>query len=263
MRYHVLPAAMLATTVFAAAPVHDWEHRWAVSGKPELRVEVDDGRVTVTGGASRQIEARVTVTGWEIGPSGVQVTERQTGDRVELMVRVPRMGQWFSMGNRSVRVELRVPASLAAEIRTGDGAILTEGVGGSLRLKTGDGRIEALRVDGSLDADTGDGGIRVEGRLDGMKLHTGDGSIEAELSSGSKMTSAWDVSTGDGRVTLRLPEDFSANVNVRSGDGRIDVEMPLVTQGMKSEHEIRGKLNGGGFPLTVHTGDGSIRLARR
>jgi len=253
---------VLLVALVASAAEKEWTKQWPVTGKPDLRVEVDDGRVIITGGIARQIEARVYATGWEIGPDGVRITEHQTGDRVELEVRVPRTSNWFHTGNRSLRVELRVPREIVASIRTGDGSITADGLAGAVRLKTGDGRIEANGMDGSLTAETGDGSIRIKGRLDVMNIRTGDGSIEADLSSGSKMASAWDVQTGDGHVTLRLPEGFAADLDVHTNDGHVDVGLPVTMQGAIRDREVRGKLNGGGPSLRVRTGDGGIRLAR-
>jgi hypothetical protein len=38
--------------------------------------------------------------------------------------------------------------------------------------------------------------------------------------------------------------------------------MPVTTEGKIRENEIRGRLNGGGNLLLIHTGDGSIRLRK-
>ena len=240
----------------------DWSKSFDISGTAELRMEVDDGRVTVTGTDSKRIEVRVTATGWQIGPSGVQVVDRQAGDRVEVDVRVPHSTGFINLGNRSIRVEVRVPNGSTANIHTHDGAITADSVKGVLRLKTGDGHIEASRVDGSLDANTGDGSIRVRGRLDALTLHTGDGSIEAELSTGSKMVNYWDLNTGDGHVTLRLPPGFAADVDAHTGDGGIEVDFPVTTSGKVGGHDLRCKLNGGGQVLKIRTGDGGIKLLK-
>jgi hypothetical protein len=255
-------AGSLALAVPALAASGDWSKDFKVSGRAELRVEVDDGRVTLTGTDSKQIEARVMVTGWKMGPDGVQVYDHQTGDRVELDVRVAKMNRWFNIGDRSVRVEVRVPNGLLANVHTRDGAIIVDGVRGSFRLRTGDGHVEATGVDGTLDADTGDGSIRIRGRLDGMSLHTGDGSIEAELMSGSKITSGWDVGTGDGHITLRLPSNFGADLDAHTNDGKIEVEFPVTTSRTVSGNDIRGKLNGGGPVLKIRTGDGAIKILK-
>ena len=51
-------------------------------------------------------------------------------------------------------------------------------------------------------------------------------------------------------------------MDLHTGDGHIDLDMPVTTEGKLRENEVRGKLNGGGNLLTIHTSDGSIRLAK-
>ena len=66
----------------------DWSKRYSVSGKPELRISTGDASVTVEVGDDHVIDAKLTTVGWSIGPGGVRVEERQTGDKVQIDVRV-------------------------------------------------------------------------------------------------------------------------------------------------------------------------------
>ena len=59
-----------------------------------------------------------------------------------------------------------------------------------------------------------------------------------------------------------FPPDLAADVDLHTGDGHIDLDMPLTTEGKIRTNEIHGKLNGGGSLLTIHTGDGSIHLRK-
>jgi DUF4097 and DUF4098 domain-containing protein YvlB len=256
-----LRSAVTAVLLISAAAADDWSKRFQISGRADLRVNANDGAVTIRAWDRKEIEARVTTVNWRI-PSDVEVIDRQSGDRVELEVRMPRHDFGFNFSRRSVQVELRVPRDLRSDIRTGDGSILVQDLRGETRLSTGDGRIEASALDGTLDAQTGDGRIRVNGRFDLLRLHTGDGSIEAEVDKGSRMTSEWNIRTGDGHVTLRLPDTLSAELDVHTGDGRIQSDLPVTVSGYRNEHELRGKLNAGGPPLIVRTEDGSVRLER-
>jgi DUF4097 and DUF4098 domain-containing protein YvlB len=252
-----LAAAVVNTVAFA----DDWSKRFVISGKPELRVDANDGSVTIHTWDRKEIEARVTTMGWRISSSEVQIIDHQLGDLVKLEVRMPRH-RFVVFGIRWIRVELQVPRELRSDIHTGDGSIVVDSLRGETHLNTGDGRIEADGLDGKLDASSGDGKIRVRGRFDQLGLHTGDGSIEAEIASGSKMTSEWTVRTGDGHVTLRMPANFSAELDVHTGDGHIDSDLPVTASGSRREHELRGRLNAGGPIFTVRTNDGSIRLER-
>ncbi|HEV8041229.1 MAG TPA: DUF4097 family beta strand repeat-containing protein [Bryobacteraceae bacterium] len=253
-------AGLLAS---AALLADEWPaKKYAISGHAELRVDANDGSVTIRTWDRKEIEARVFTTGWKIGPGEVTVVDHQTGDHVELEVRIPHSHFRLDFGQRSVRVELQVPREIRTDIHTGDGSITVDGLHGETRLSTGDGHIEADRLDGALDAQTGDGRMRVRGRFDLLNLHTGDGSIEADIENGSKISSEWRVRTGDGHVTLRLPSNFAADLDVHTGDGHIDSDLPVTVSGLRRENELRGKLNSGGPPLVVRTNDGSIRLER-
>jgi hypothetical protein len=254
----------LAAALFSSAAFADeWSKHFPITSRADLRVDTNDGAVTVRTWDRKEIEARVTTAGWRIRPDEVQVVDRQTGDRIELEVKRSRPHFAVDFGVRSIRIELQVPRDLRTDIRTGDGSVMVLGVHGETRVSTGDGRIEAHSLDGTLDARTGDGRIQVQGRFDLMNLHTGDGSIDAEASAGSKMSSEWSVRTGDGHVTLRLPVDFSAELDVRTDDGHIKSDLRVTpSTGSRGDHELRGKLNAGGPPLIIRTNDGSINLDR-
>jgi DUF4097 and DUF4098 domain-containing protein YvlB len=258
----LLQLSLAGILASAALLADDWSKKYTIAGHPDLHVDTNDGAVTIRTWDRKEIEARVTTSGWKIGSGEVTVTDHQTGDRVELEVRIPHRVFEVSFGHRSVRIELQVPREIRTDIHTGDGSITVDGLHGETRLSTGDGHIEAERLDGILDAQTGDGRLRVRGRFDQLNLHTGDGSIEAEIESGSRMSSEWRVRTGDGHVTLRLPSNFSAELDVHTGDGHIDSDLPVTVSGLRRENELRGKLNAGGPPLVVRTNDGSIRLER-
>jgi DUF4097 and DUF4098 domain-containing protein YvlB len=191
----------------------------------------------------------------------VHVVDHQSGDQVRIDVRVPRDLGWFSIGNRSVLLELVVPDDVTVDIHTRDGGILVNHVKGRMKLRSGDGRIEATRVDGSVEAETGDGQIRLNGRVDHLRLRTGDGSIEAELVPGSSITSGWEISTGDGHVTLRVPSNLNADLEAHTNDGDIEMDFPVTTR-MGASNDLRGRIGHGGAPLRIRTGDGRIRILK-
>jgi DUF4097 and DUF4098 domain-containing protein YvlB len=253
-------ALILAISLAALQTAHaeEWHKHWSVTGKPELHVSAGDASVVVEAGGNDAIDAAVTTRGWSIGDSGVRIIEHQNGNRVELDVKLPETH--FSWGNKSLRVELRVPRELMADIHTGDGSIKLVDLAGEIRADTGDGSIEADHLDGSLDAHTGDGSVHVAGRFDNLKLHTQDGSVTLDVLKGSRVNADWRVQTGDGSVSMRLPKDLNANLELHTGDGRIQMDLPLNVTGVQSEHGIQGKLNGGGALLLVRTGDGSISV---
>jgi DUF4097 and DUF4098 domain-containing protein YvlB len=250
-----------ALALFAMVPVSaradQWNKHWAVGAKPELRIHAGDAAVTVIGVTGSSVDATLTTRGWRIGGGGIEVSDHQMQNFVEIDVKVPSTR--FNMGMHDIRLEVRVPREMTGDIHTGDGSIELRGLRGSLRVNTGDGSIHGEDLDGSLDAQTGDGSVHIQGRFDDVRLHTQDGSVELNADDGSRVRSEWRVQTGDGSVHVRVPRNLSADLDLHTGDGTIQLDVPSMSvNGRQQEHDVRGKLNGGGPTFTVRTGDGSI-----
>jgi len=275
-------AAIGASSTAAPVRADDWSKSYTISKRADLHVATDDGDVNIISSDQKQIDAHVTTTGsYRIGPSDVRIEESQSGDRVDIGVHLPRMNfHFFGSRHGSVRVEVRVPRDLDVDVHTGDGNVAMQPVAGRIRIDTGDGNVSAdgvrgtvrmhssdghingTNMDGSLEVDTGDGRINVRGRFDSLILKTGDGSIEAEAASGSKIASSWMLHSGDGHINLRLPSDFSADLDAHTGDGHITLDIPISVAGSLSRSSIHGKINGGGGSLSISSGDGSIHLEK-
>ncbi len=253
-------AAAGCLIVFSAANVQaeEWTKRWPVNGRPELRISTRDASISLEVGSSNEITAEVKTRGISIGGDGIKILDHQEGNHVELEIREPVTH--FSFGSRSIRLQMRVPRELLADLHSGDGSVKLTGLHGSFQVNTGDGSIEGDDLDGALETHSGDGSLHVRGRFDKLQVRTTDGSVDVRAGAGSRMSSDWRIETGDGSVHLNIPRELSATVQLRTGDGSIHVDLPLTVEGSKSEHELQGKLNGGGPFLEVHTGDGSISI---
>jgi len=251
--------------MFAVAPsvyADEWNKTYTVTGEPDLRVETSDANIHVNTWDQNTIEARVTTNRYKIGQGGVKIDEHQNGDSVELELHFPHHMFTVQIGNYRVDIEIHMPRQGRLNLRTGDGNLQVSNFKGEMELETTDGRQEINGVDGHLRARSGDGRIVVAGRFDALDLTTGDGRIEARVLAGSVMKSGWELHTGDGSVTLQLPENFAADIDLHTSDGHITLDVPVTVEGRLGEKSVHGKINGGGNLLTVHTGDGSIRIEK-
>jgi DUF4097 and DUF4098 domain-containing protein YvlB len=260
MQRFALAVLSLCLAVAPFARADEWSKTYTLTGKPDLHVETSDANIRVDTWDQSTIEARVTTSHYKIGPSGIQIYEHQTGNSVDIEVRFPHFIIQF--GPNRVDIEIHMPREGKVNLRTGDGHIELSQLKGEMELESGDGHEEIVSVDGTLRAHTGDGRINATGRFDILELNTGDGRIEARALPGSTMAASWNLHTGDGSVTLQLPANFAADVDLHTNDGHITVDMPVAVEGRLGEKNIHGKMNGGGNLLTVHTGDGSIRLEK-
>jgi hypothetical protein len=75
-------------------------------------------------------------------------------------------------------------------------------------------------------------------------------------------TEDWTLRTYDGSVTLGLPRDISAELDVSTGDGRIENDLDL-SDLEETEQSMRGRMGDGGKLILVRTSDGNIRLQKR
>jgi DUF4097 and DUF4098 domain-containing protein YvlB len=299
LRLGIVCAALIGLA--AAAPrgnAQEWSKNYTVTGRANVRIDTNDGSVSVTTGDTKTVQFHVEYQGYEIDKN-LHIESSQTGDTVELTARTA--SHWgFSWGGygRKLHIDVLMPREADLDAHTGDGSVEANSINGrvsvytgdgsvrantltgtidlhtndgsitvdtlkgNIRLHTGDGSIEARELDGTLDADSGDGHVRVAGRFDGLNIRSGDGSVDTRVLPGSKITSGWNIRTGDGSVDLALPGDIQANIDASTGDGHISVGLPVTVEGTFSNSQLHGKMNGGGQSLTIHTGDGSIRLSK-
>jgi DUF4097 and DUF4098 domain-containing protein YvlB len=263
MKRFALIALGICLTAASFARADEWSKTYTITGKPNLRVETSDANIHVDTWDQSTIEAHVTSEHYKIGGHGLRIEEHQSGDSVELDIHFPHDIHIvnFNFHNR-VDVEIHMPREGRVNLHTGDGSIRLANFKGEMELQTGDGHQDIDAVDGTLRARAGDGHITAAGRFDVLELGTGDGRIEARALSGSTMASSWTLHTGDGSVTLQLPDTFAADVDLHTSDGHITADIPVAVDGRLSEKNIHGKINGGGNLITVRTGDGSIRLQK-
>lgn len=275
-----------AVTTLPANPAHAternnvWDRTYEITGKPALVLDSDDFSIHVSTWDRKAIGVHIEHHGWSWGPSsqGLRVQSSQSGDQIRVTVREP--GSWIGFHSSTALIEVQVPAEVDLDIRTSDGrveiapvtgrvavqssdgSVVLQGVHGDTHVRTSDGSIDAKGMDGRLYASTDDGSIRVKGRFDTLELRTGDGRIFADAAKGSAMRESWMLESSDGPLTLRIPPDLDADLDARTGDGRIAFDLPVTVSGSMNRRDVHGRLNRGGPPLRLRTSDGSIRIER-
>lgn len=298
-RFH-LPLAVAAVAVLLSIPacvdiigadlgkyVDRQEQRFSTTGKPDVDLSTFDGSIEVRPWDKPEVLVVIEKRGHDKAETdSIEVHTDQNGNHVTVDARVPgRSDNWgFSWRNnsRSARLIVSVPSasnilaksgdgsidieriSGTIELRSGDGSIRARDLTGDLRAHTGDGSIKLEDVDGSLDVDTGDGSVVVSGKFTSVRARSGDGGVSVHAAPGSAAADDWNITTGDGSVTLELPEGFGGELDAHTGDGGIhmnDIDVSNVT-GVIAKNTVRGRLGSGGHTVRVRTGDGSINLRR-
>ncbi len=290
-------AVLMAACALYAAPaclagevVDRIEKVFPAKERPLIYVRNSDGRTTLR--ATHASEVRVVAVKEVVNASSaeearqqaarVEIRIDQVGNRIELEAKYPKMsGLWNHVPQVLVHFDVSGPAASDIDARNSDGALEVEGFDGGLQLSTSDGRLTAtncsgritthvsdgeMRIvgaQGELDARTSDGRINIDGTFKALDVKSSDGDVDIVVRPGSVMEKSWSITSSDGSIRLRLPERFSADMDLSTGDGRIRLDHPItMTNSSTSEHHVTGRLNGGGALLRIHASDGSVDVTR-
>ncbi len=283
----VLAVALLSaasTSSIAQNSEHEWQKSYPLSGSAALTVETGDSHLDIHScGECTAIQIRAH-SGRSL--SQYVLEERQEGNHVFFTLKEkPHVVGIFVHWNahESTQVSVETPSSLELDAKTadgnlsvaglsgnltvhsGDGSVSLEDVHGDLRLKTSDGNVTVHNASGTIEARGSDGHMRVDGKFTSVNLHTSDGNLDFSLAAGSQLTAASRIESSDGRVSILVPQNLSADLDVSASDGHIDCKLPITTDHYDSSessgHHLHGHLNAGGVALSVHTSDGNLSIA--
>jgi len=132
----------------------------------------------------------------------------------------------------------------------------------ALSLKTTNGGIVIRDVDGQLDFKTINGGVKLVNLAGDVKGRTNNGGVDVELDGTGWRGEGLDVSTSNGGVHLRIPEQYSAHLETSTQNGGMNIDFPLTVQG-RIDRQISANLGGGGAPIRVTTNNGGVKISRK
>lgn len=288
MRGTTSACTLVLFSLIAAAPAalaqntdRTWSKTYSISNRASLSLETGDAQLQIRScGHCQEIRISAASIGRQL--SDFRLEESQSGNHVQFLFKEKsHMGFSIHVSGRERRatVSVEAPAELTLDAKTSDGNVELTGLrgelqlhsgdghldlndlSGSLVLKSGDGHVRIANFNGNLDATVSDGGINVDGVFGGLNVRSSDGTVELTARQRSQPASPWNIKTSDGGVTIRLPKDLAADIDVHTSDGKIDSRLPLTVDRYTGEHEgLHGRMNGGGAPIIIKTNDGSVRI---
>ena len=298
---------LLASTLLAACEVNlnteglsaREAKSFKVTGLPEINLDTFDGAIEIHSWDKAEVEVEIEKRAMEQSLiDQIRVEATQQGDTIVLKVTGPSRTEFggLTIGvhiSPTARLRVVVPRNSNIVARSGDGSIRAEAVDGKIVLHTVDGSVTATRLSGDINVRSGDGSIRLdkisgkidletddgsigfEGKPSVLHLKTGDGSVRAQIDVDTVMTDNWDLTTGDGSITLTLPSVFNAELDAETSDGTVRSSHPLLEDQPRERREgedsderrerrrtMRTRMGEGGKALRVRTGDGTIRIER-
>lgn len=148
--------------------------------------------------------------------------------------------------NRGWSVSFRIwaPRGTALDLNAVNGGVSVVGMRGQSRLRTVNGGLTLDDVGGQVEGRTTNGGVQV--RLGGSRWDGAGLSLE----------------TTNGGVTLRVPRDYSAALDVSTVNGGFRTDLPIdLPEGRRQS--VRTTLGSGGPLLKVQTHNGGVQLTAR
>lgn len=270
-----------------------WSTRERLSSGDRLRISSPNGAITITQGSGSDVEIRAEKTAGR-GASIEDIAfivRRESGGLVVCAVyddrddcdmehgyrQHSRRSGWGNRARASFTV--RIPSGVLVRAETGNGDVSINGAGSEVVATTGNGRVLVSETTGRVRATTGNGRVTVEGARGPVEATTGNGDVRVATSSGPvnarsgngdievsmariDRAAAMNFSTGSGSITLAVPDDFGADMDASSGNGRVSTDIPVRIEGRISPRHMRGILGTGGERLTLSTGNGDIEIRK-
>lgn len=222
------------------------EYRVASSGR--IGLSTHNGGVEIKGWASSEVLVRARVEAWspangvapetylpqiQILTSGGQISSLQPETKPD--------DTWFT-----ISYEIFVPHQTSLDLKSHNGGINVHDVKGQMRFETHNGGVNLARIAGNVEGSTHNGGINVD--LDGARWD------------GNQLV----LETHNGGVNLRLPETYSARVEMSTRNGGVKSDFPMTMTGdLKKTKDMSFNLGSGGALIRMKTSNGGVTLRKK
>jgi hypothetical protein len=211
------------------------ERTFNVGAQPLLRVDEFAGAINITAGdpgVIHVVATRRAPSRGDLDNIRIEYTQLDNGLHIVTSLQSARMS------NRSVDLDIEVPADARIVVDSGAGQVIVDSVSGELDLHTGAGEVIARGAMGGGRLDTGAGTVRYEG----------------------EPTGNLNLNAGVGEIVIVLPPGANVDLDLSTAIGDVDVTAFDVV-GDVSLRNVRGIIGSGGPSIQARTGAGSIRVA--
>jgi DUF4097 and DUF4098 domain-containing protein YvlB len=181
----------------------------------------------------------------------------------QISVRSAGKGAELSSAGGDIRIEA-VTGDLKATTAGGD--IRAGTVSGDVRIETAGGDVVVRSAGGSVSARTGGGDVTLKKVRGPITARTSGGTISCEIT--STAAAGGDLTTSGGDVTITLPANYRADLDVRVSGVEPDADaitsqFPEVAVSRRAGAiSGEGKLNGGGPKLTIRSNSGTVTIRK-
>jgi DUF4097 and DUF4098 domain-containing protein YvlB len=268
-------------------------YKWSESIRPGqwLRVYGNNGRIDVTeatGDVAEVVGEKELRRG---KPEDIAFDVRKTSDGITICAiindedceddGVRHHGRWDDeSGGRRVHFMVKVPKGVKLAVGSGNGDVAVSGATEDVRASSGNGRVR-VSAGGPVDASTGNGDVSVDraggpvrassgnGRVvvattkGPVNASSGNGDVQVSMDALADVSDDMELSSGNGTITVTVPDDFGGELDASTGSGRFYSDFPITVRGRIDPRHVRATIGKGGRRLTMRSGNGDVELRKK
>lgn len=217
-----------------------------------LEIKGVNGAVNATPASGGTAEVTAVRTGRRSDPNEVEIVVVEHDDGVTICAVYPSRGD---RPNECVPGSGGRNSTRRNDVKVDFEVAVPDGVRFAGRMVNGAVRADGL--DGDVLARTVNGGIRLS-TSQRATARTVNGSIEAAFG-GSTLAGETEFETVNGSITLDVSDTLDADLRIRTTNGRIRADVPMVAT-RTSRRRVEGTLGNGGATLSLRTVNGSVTV---
>lgn len=141
------------------------------------------------------------------------------------------------------------------ELHTSGGSLRLDDLKGNINASTSGGSVRGSSVSGELKAVTSGGSINLNKLACSLETSTSGGSINVDIVELGKYVK---INNSGGNINVQLPKNKGLDLNLSAR--KIKVDQLNNFNGKTDDNRIDGTMNGGGVPVKIQSGSGSISL---
>lgn len=291
----ILVLLILTSSLLSAQSLRLLEEKtFTVKANQTLKVDAVVADVLVETWDKNEVE--IKIYGNKKAQKNLEISMDEYSRGVKVKIEKEGFQLFTFFNNINAKIEAKVPKNFTLDIETsggdiaayevtGDidletsgGDIILEGNTGELRVNTSGGAIRLRDHNGLSDLSTSGGDIEVRGHRGDLEAGTSGGDIDLDVIDGeiNGSTSGGDIicilsgknkgirlSTSGGSIKVKVPSETEAKVHLYTSGGDCKLRFDEADLSKDKDHEIKGKLNGGGELISCSTSGGDVTLVEK
>ncbi len=244
----LLAGCELSVGNLAGRATNEWTRSYQLAPGGEVQIANANGAVDIEGvdGSTLDVRAeRIARAATDEGARDllpkIKIKEAASPDRVS--IETERMSGFMIGASIEVRYHVRAPRGAVVRVRNTNGRIVLTSLAGPVTADTTNGGVTGKDLSGPVSAGATNGGVAID------LASVGEGPVE--------------LRTTNGGVSLSIPETAKVDVDASCTNGGIRVKGLSLRVDEQTRRHVRGRLNGGGASVTLHTTNGGVVLSAR